>query len=308
MPALDRNGLPHPVSTPTRAPSSSSRSLWLLGSAFVACGGCASTEATEGGTAGEGSGGAAGTEETAVIGDGLDPARFNQCGVAAPLPVDTGDCVVPGEPELCNFDDFSGESAASYAFSIGEGPVQGRFQHIGDGSEVDGSVISMEMVTGLGDTGYALRFANTNATNWGGLLMITFTGSSAPLTCLDAHMSQGVAFSIRGTSPSGRFGVNLGMLDTAPTSEQGLCNNASSDDCKGAAIELNLPSDPQTWERFEIPWSAFTPGLGSDQACVPVTGQNLFRLVIQPFMNYPPPNYAFEPGPYLVEVDELELI
>jgi hypothetical protein len=38
---------------------------------------------------------------------------------------------------------------------------------------------------------------------------------------------------------------------------------------------------------------------------VPVTGQNIVRIVIQPFMSYPPPNYLLQPGPYVMAVDNV---
>ena len=48
-----------------------------------------------------------------------------------------------------------------------------------------------------------------------------------------------------------------------------------------------------------------TPGVGSGVSCVPTTGQNIVRIVIQPFMNYPPPDYMFAPGAYSLAVDNL---
>jgi len=124
--------------------------------------------------------------------------------------------------------------------------------------------------------------------------------------CLDAHSFGGVQFSIKGSSPSGRFGVNLGMLDTIPTSDNGLCSNSTSSDCKDANVDLTLPADPATFTQIQIPWGSFTPGVGSGLSCVPVTGQNIVRLVIQPFMSYPPPNYTFQPGAYSVAVDNVK--
>jgi hypothetical protein len=41
-----------------------------------------------------------------------------------------------------------------------------------------------------------------------------------------------------------------------------------------------------------VPWGALTPGVGKDLGCIPVTGQNIARLVIQLFMNYAPPDFA----------------
>jgi hypothetical protein len=242
------------------------------------------------------------------VGDGIGGSGFNQCGVAAPLPKNTGQCTTVSEPTIANFDDYTGGAAASYNFHINPNtanPVLGSILHVGDGSDAGDagtSVISTQMVTGEGGTGYALQFSDTNATNWGGLLMFFIPSAGA---CLDAHSFGGVQFSIKGTSPSGRFGVNLGMLDTIPTSDNGLCTNATSSDCKDANVEFTLPSDPATWTQIQIPWSTFTPGVGSGLSCVPVTGQNIVRLVIQPFMNYPPPNYTFQPGAYSITVDNV---
>jgi len=140
------------------------------------------------------------------------------------------------------------------------------------------------MVTGEGGAGYALQIADTNAMNWGGLLMFYFISGGASTACLNAQDYQGVAFSIRGSSPSGRFGVSLGMLDTTPVADNGLCDNPTASDCKSATVESALPTDATTWMTVQVPWDSLTPGVGRARACVPVTGQNILRLVIQPFI------------------------
>jgi hypothetical protein len=217
-----------------------------------------------------------------------------------------------GAPVLTDFDDYAGTAAGSYTFYVNGAPpepdaVLGAILHVGDGSDMNGGtgVITTEMVTGMGDTGYALQISNTNAMNWGGLLMFYFPYSGSVVTCLDARDHGGIEFSIKGSSPSGRFGVTLGMLDTMPSAENGLCDNPTTSDCKDATLELTLPSDANEWMDLRVPWSAFTPGIGSGVSCVPVTGQNVMRLVIQPFMNYPPPDYMFEPGAYSIAVDNV---
>lgn len=124
-------------------------------------------------------------------------------------------------------------------------------------------------------------------------------------SCLNAGDYDGVEFSIRGASPSGRFGVTLGMLDTIAVGDAGLCDNPTPSDCKDATVEWTLPADAGTWRRVQVPWDSFTPGIGSATSCVPVTGQNLVRLVIQPFMSYPPPDYVLEPGAYAMTIDNV---
>jgi hypothetical protein len=99
--------------------------------------------------------------------------------------------------------------------------------------------------------------------------------------------------------------VNLGTLDTMPTGDNGLCDNPTASDCKDANVELSLPADAAEWTQIQVPWSAFTPGVGSSTSCVPATGQNVVRIVIQPFMSYPPPDYMFEAGAYTLAVDNL---
>lgn len=246
-----------------------------------------------------------------TIGSGIEAGRFNQCGVAAPLPADTGQCTAVVAPILTNFDDYAGTDAARYTYYVNAKPpaagaVLGAIMHVGDGSDADGtSVISTQMVTGEGDTGNALVFADTNAKNWGGLLMFYFPGTGAVLPCLDAESYGGIEFSIKGSAPSGRFGVNLSTLDTTPKASNGLCDNAAATDCKDATMQLSLAMSAEAWTQIQLPWSSFTPGVGSGQSCVPVTGRNIVRLVIQPFMNYPPPNYTFEPGPYSIVVDNV---
>jgi hypothetical protein len=275
--------------------------LGLAASTLAACG----DDGQDDGGRDSGSGGMAGTG-----GGGFGGSAFNQCGVAAPLPAETGQCAAVAAPGIVDFDDYAGTAASSYTFSVpGKPPVDavsGLLMHVGDGSDMNGgtAVITTEMVTGEGDAGYALQIANTNAMNWGGLLMFSFSLGGAA-GCLDARDYEGLEFAIKGASPSGRFGVSLGMLDTTPVSDLGLCDSPTASDCKNATIELSLPEDAAAWTHVQLPWSALTPGVGSSMSCVPVTGQNIVRLVIQPFMSYPPPDYMFEPGAYTIAVDNV---
>jgi hypothetical protein len=279
---------------------------------LAACNEGAQEETSSGGEAGTGgSGGTGGTAGTA--GSGFGGNAFNQCGVAAPLPADTGQCTAVSAPIISDFDDSASMTAEGYTYYVNGAPpaehaLLGAIQHVGDGSDMNdagASVISTEMVVGEGDAGYALQISNSNAMNWGGLLMFYFPYEGTTPACLDARGYAGVEFSIKGASPSGKFGVMLGMLDTTPSGDNGLCDSAVTDDCKQANLELSLPSDAATWTRVQVPWSSFTPGVGSAGSCVPVTGQNIMRLVIQPFMTYPPPDYMFAPGPYTIAVDNL---
>lgn len=264
------------------------------------------------GGAGAGSGAGTGTGGGASGGTGGSVSfPVNQCGVAAPQPSQASQCAALSAPKITDFDDFAGGNAADYTYSLSAqapaGPtVLGAVLHVGDGSDTDaGATIATEMVPGEGGSGYALQFSSTNAANWGGLLMLYFPGATALSGCIDASAYSGVEFSIKGSSPSGRFGVSLNMLDTIPESDGGLCTNPTASDCKNATVEMELPADAETWTRVQVPWSALTPGVGSELSCVPVTGQNLVRLVIQPHMNYPPPDYSYEPGPYSIAVDNL---
>jgi hypothetical protein len=237
---------------------------------------------------------------------------INQCGAAAPLPAETGQCKAMTAPGITDFDDYAGTDPGGYTYYVNAKPpaaeaILGAILHVGDGSDMAGgtSVISTEMVTGEGNAGYALEISNSEAANWGGLVMFYLPYAGTAAACLDARQHTGIEFSIRGTSPSGRFGLNLGMLDTIPTTDNGLCEKQSADDCKDGSIELTLPATAMAWKKVQVPWSAFTPGIGSAVSCVPVTGQNIVRVVIQPFMNYPPPDYSFEPGAYTLALDNL---
>lgn len=269
--------------------------LSILSIPSAGCGDDGEEDASSGGSAGAGA-------------SGFGGASFNQCGVAAPLPSDASGCTPVTAPTLADFDDYPGTgSAADYAFYVNAKPpessaVRGAILHVGDGSDSNGtSVITTEMVPGEGGSGYALQIGNTSAVNWGGLLMLYF---STP-ACLDARGYSGIELSVRGSSPSGRFGVTLGMLDTIPVANGGLCNDASADGCKDATLELTLPADTSAWTKVRVPWDALTPGVGNDLTCVPVTGQNVVRLVIQPFMSYPPPDFMLVPGAYTLAIDNV---
>jgi hypothetical protein len=286
--------------------------LGFAASNLLACGEKSEpSSAGSGGGVTDGAGGSSATgaetggSGTILIGSSVGGSGFNQCGVAAPLPADTGQCGVVNTPAIAAFDDYAGGAAASYTYVV-SGSVTGAILHVGDGSDVGdagASVIATDMVMGEGGTGYALQVSDTNAQHWGGLLMFYFPSQ---VTCLNAFGYSGIQFSIKGTSPSGRFGVNLGMLDSIATSDKGLCTNTTASDCKDATVELALPADAETWQQIQISWNSFTPGVGSALSCVPVTGQNIVRLVIQPFMKYPPPNYDFEPGPYRITIDNVQ--
>lgn len=277
-------------------------SCTLVAGTVAACG--------DGGPAGGNTGGASGSG-VGLTGGGLGGASFNECGVAAPLP--TGQCTAISAPALADFDDYAaGTAAGSYSYYINGKPpaadaVLGLFLHIDDGSGSNGgtSVISTEMVTGEGNAGYAVQIADSNAMNWGGILLFYFPPDGTTPTCLNAQSYKGVELSVKGSTPTGRIGVSLGMRDTIAVADNGLCNNAAASDCKNATLERPLSSDATTWTHVQLPWSAFTPGVGSGRACVPVTGQNIVQLAIQPLMNYPPPNYMLAPGPYSMAVDNV---
>jgi len=260
----------------------------------------------------DGQGGGDGTGLTGIGGlGGIGGNTFNQCGVAAPAPSDAGHCTAVSAPTIADFDDYTtGAAASTYTYYVNGKPpaadaVLGAILHIDDGSATNGtSVITTEMVTGEGDAGYAVQISDSNAVNWGGILLFYFP-SNGTTTCLNAPTYSGVEFSIKGAAPSGRIVVNLGMLDTIAVKDGGLCDNATATDCKNANIEWALPTDATTWAHVQVPWGAFTPGVGSGRACVPVTGQNIVQLAIQPLMSYPPPNYMLAPGPYAIAVDNV---
>lgn len=244
----------------------------------TACGDSGS-KAGGGGAGTSGAAGGAGTGGT----DATLTFDLNQCGVAAPLPMNPGQCQLVTAPAIL-----------------------GSLQHIDDGSAANGtSVVSTEMVEGHDGSDDAMQISNTDAVNWGGLLSVSFPGNGSSPGCLDASAYDGVQFWIKGSSPSGNFGVSLNTLDTVPASSGGLCNGSAANDCKSATLQFALPADAETWMNVQVPWSAMTPGLGSQAACVPVTGQNLTQLVIQPFMAYPPPDFKLAPGPYQIAVDDL---
>jgi hypothetical protein len=273
---------------------------------------CASLAGSLAACSDDGPGGGDGTGLTGLGGlGGIGGNTFNQCGVAAPAPSDAGHCTAVSAPGIADFDDYSaGAAASSYTYYVNARPpaadaVLGAILHIDDGSATNGtSVVTTEMVTGEGDAGYAVQISDTKAVNWGGILLFYFP-SNGTTSCLNAPTYSGVELSIKGSAPSGRIVVNVGMLDTIAVKDGGLCDNATATDCRNANIEWTLPTDATTWAHVQVPWSAFTPGIGSGRACVPVTGQNVVQLAIQPLMSYPPPDYMLAPGPYAIAVDNV---
>ena len=53
-----------------------------------------------GGSGGVENGGSAASDGTTKIGSGIGGSGFNQCGVAAPLPADTGQCTAVSAPTI----------------------------------------------------------------------------------------------------------------------------------------------------------------------------------------------------------------
>ena len=47
-----------------------------------------------------------GSSGTSKVGDGIGGSGFNQCGVAAPLPKNTGQCTTVSTPTIADFDDY----------------------------------------------------------------------------------------------------------------------------------------------------------------------------------------------------------
>src|SRR6478735_7779548 len=89
----------------------------LVAGAVAAC--------SDGGQQSAGDAGAGG--RGAPIGGGLGGSAFNQCGVAAPLPADTGQCTAVSDPTIADFDDYvTGTAAGSYTHYInGKPPATG---------------------------------------------------------------------------------------------------------------------------------------------------------------------------------------
>jgi len=69
----------------------------LAAGTVAACDGGGQHDAPGGGTGGGGTNG--------TVGGGLGGSAFNQCGVAAPLPTDTGQCTGVTAPAIADFDD-----------------------------------------------------------------------------------------------------------------------------------------------------------------------------------------------------------
>jgi hypothetical protein len=136
--------------------------------------GCSDDGGSAANTGGSGSGGATSTGGSK---SGTGGTVINQCGAAAPLPAETGQCKATSTTLITNFDDYTGTTPDSYTFYVNGAPpaadsVLGGVLHVGDGSDAEGSVIATEMVPGEGGTGYALQISDSNASHWGGLLML----------------------------------------------------------------------------------------------------------------------------------------
>src|SRR5687768_6443644 len=85
----------------------------VLGHASITLSAC-SDGAQEGGAGNSGPNPTGGIDTTG--------RSFNECGVAAPLPAETGQCAALAAPLIANFDDFAGTDAGSYSYTMSGKP------------------------------------------------------------------------------------------------------------------------------------------------------------------------------------------
>ena len=214
-------------------------------------------------------------------------------------------------PAIADFDDYTaGTAASSYTYY-----VNGEAARSGRGARRDSAHrrrVGHERRDqrhrhrdGGGRGQRRLRDADRRTatrSNWGGLLLFYFPSNGA---CLNAQSYRGVEFSIKGSSPSGRIGVSLGMLDTiAGHGQRGLRQRDGErlqerqrrTETGVGRRDLGARADPV--ERVHArrrQWARVRAGHRAEH----------LQLAIQPFMNYPPPNYTLAPGPYTIAVDNV---
>jgi len=209
-----------------------------------------SSGSDDGGTGGGHSGGS-GASESGGAGGEEEPTLPSEC--ADPFPSATADY-----PVIDDFDDDvdgpipddDDRSGAWYSFANGDLEDGGAEQMPDPGTHG-----YIEAEADAGDEGDGDNAMHT----WGGPysdltgIKVVFSEYEPGAACpYDASAYDGITFKIRGTPSTIR--VSIGMPETTPVSEGGLCTGGDANCWNFHWVDVELDEDAEAWTTVEIPW------------------------------------------------------
>jgi hypothetical protein len=209
-------------------------------------------------------------------------------------------CFQVASTSFLDFDTYDGENLS---FLVAGEPVGGVYMgpweltdETDEASPDPAPTYALEMPTGFGDTGYALKISDQEAKNWGG--GVGFWMSN----CVDAATYSGIRLQVRGTVPTGMVGITVSTRDTVAPSAEGVgaCMGTT---CADASAEFAVGLDATAWTQVDLPWSAFTPGVGSGGVAAPLSGFGIMGLTFTVNLQYD--EVGPKPGPYDLTIDEI---
>lgn len=209
-------------------------------------------------------------------------------------------CTQVGSTSFLDFDSYDGTNLSFLVAGEAVGGVyMGPWELTDEGDETSpdpAPTYALEMHTGFGDTGYALNVSDQEAKIWGGGVGFWMGG------CVDAATYSGVRLQVRGSVPTGTVRLEVATRDTLPPSTDGV-GACTTTDCANAAAEFAVGLDPQEWTQIDLPWSAFTPGVGSGSVAAPLSGFGIAGLTFSVSVQYD--EVGAIPGPYDLTIDEI---
>ncbi len=149
---------------------------------------------------------------------------------------------------------------------------------------------------GFDGTGFALKISDAEAKQWGG--GVGFWMSN----CVDAATYSGIRLQVRGAVPTGTVGIKVSTRDTVAPSAEGVgaCTGTA---CADASASFTLAASADEWKQIDLPWSAFTGGVGSGGIAAPLSGFGIMGLSFSVSVNYD--EVGPLPAPYELTIDEI---
>lgn len=198
------------------------------------------------------------------------------------MPVDTSDGMV-----MADFEAWNGTTALpewSFQYGPPEMPyTAGPFELSDETGEY-----TLEMVEGH-ESQYAVRFANSEASGWGG-------GVGFWMGETDVTGYSGVAFWVKGTTPTGTMEISLGRPETE-------C--ADGEPCSRSMVKFDTPAD---WTQVSFEWSEFTAGENVDGDTFTLPAANINAVGFNAHMVYAQAasgEWLPEPGAFDVTIDDI---
>ncbi len=286
---------------------------WVLGFSLVALGplaGCITDDSGSGGDSGGSagsSGGSAGSGGTTAGTGGSGGSGGTTAGSGGTAGTTTSGtvCAAPivlssSKPAIADFEGYDGSAdLATWSFALGGDSSTGVFAGtFGYGDDAGGFPETFAMIDGNGST-YALDVADTLSEEYGGGMGLWLSD------CLDASAFTGIAFWVRGSSPTGDAKLSILMKETTSSAATmvGTCPG-TDDTCIHPSFTFPVTD---TWTEFRVSWSGFTPGDAAGTRVVP-DGRNVWQIQYDIGLSWVPDTgggYQPTPSAYELTIDDL---